>query len=288
MPAEPDHYCWKKLNDAQINHYLDFLHGGVMQNVAMAPALLNFPVVEKPAFLILPEPYTKLKLWIYISVLVTSMGIHKEQVVHQKEHSGTFWIIVPHHREKAWLDLTIWHLKVWMHMILEPIIQKCLWKHWQIINNIWRQFTIFIVHQQNVMVLLIIAWSMDCQLWTAHILMTINQEMGKHKIFEKLGHETTIIVINFTMNFWARKYCGFMANWFGKAWMGMYVSCIILRKPTNDNWVRDREGQSFNKQTYITIVGKANQDAGAVMAIYQSVLEQVKKDFPQICFIIDI
>ena len=28
-----------------------------------------------------------------------------------------------------------------------------------------------------------------------------NQEMGKHKIFEKLGHETTIIVINFTMNF---------------------------------------------------------------------------------------
>ena len=52
MPAELDHYCWKKLNDAQINHSLDILHGGVMQNVAMAPALLNFPVVEKPAFLI--------------------------------------------------------------------------------------------------------------------------------------------------------------------------------------------------------------------------------------------
>ena len=67
-------------------------------------------------------------------------------------------------------------------------------------------------------------------------------------------------------------------------------ACFLqtLIKQTNDNWVGDRECQSFNKQTYITIIGKANQDAGAVMANYQSVLEQVKKDFPQICFIIDI
>ena len=49
----------------------------------------------------------------------------------------------------------------------------------------------------------------------------------------------------------------------------------------------DGECQSFNKHTYITFIGKANQDAGAVMAIYQSVLEQVNKDFPQTQFIID-
>jgi len=32
----------------------------------------------------------------------------------------------------------------------------------------------------------------------------------------------------------------------------------------------------------ITFIGKANQDVGAVMAIYQSVLNQVKNDFPHI------
>ena len=35
MPIEPGHYSHKKLNDAQINHFLDFLeYGGVMQDVA--------------------------------------------------------------------------------------------------------------------------------------------------------------------------------------------------------------------------------------------------------------
>ena len=92
MPAEPDHYCWKKLNDAQINHSLDFLHGGVMQNVAMAPALLNFPVAEKPAFLILPEPYTKLKLWIYIYI----SACNKYQYVQRTgcPSKRTFWNIL--------------------------------------------------------------------------------------------------------------------------------------------------------------------------------------------------
>ena len=34
MPVKPGLYCQKKLNDAQINHFLDFLHGAVMQDVA--------------------------------------------------------------------------------------------------------------------------------------------------------------------------------------------------------------------------------------------------------------
>ena len=78
-----------------------------------------------------------------------------------------------------------------------------------------------------------------------------------------------------------------MTNWFGKAGMGMHVSCLILRKPTNGNGGGDGECQSFDEHTYNTFIGKANQDFGAVMAIYQSVLEQVKKDVPQTHFIID-
>ena len=65
------------------------------------------------------------------------------------------------------------------------------------------------------------------QLWKAHILMTINQERAKQKILEELDEETAFVVIDFAMKFLARKYRESMANWFGKAGMGMYVSCVV-------------------------------------------------------------
>ena len=112
-------------------------------------------------------------------------------------------------------------------------------------------------------------------LWKANILMTINQGKRKQNILEELEHETAFAVINFAMKVFARKYRESMTDWFGKAEIGKHISCIALRKPSNDNGGRDGECQSFNKRTYITLIGKANQDAVAVMAIYQSVLEPV-------------
>lgn len=48
------------------------------------------------------------------------------------------------------------------------------------------------------------------------------------------------------------------------------------------------ENVNHSTNKHIAFIGKANQNARAVTKIHQSVLEQVKKDFPQICFIIDI
>jgi len=112
--------------------------------------------------------------------------------------------------------------------------------------------------------------------WKAHILMTINQESAKQEILESLDHETAFIVIDFAMKFLARRYRESMAHWFGKAGMGMHVSCVVIKKAEGHN------EESFKKRTYIIYIGKTNQDVGAVMAIYQSVLNQVKNDFPHI------
>ena len=43
----------------------------------------------------------------------------------------------------------------------------------------------------------------------------------------------------------------------------------------------------YKKRTYLTFIGKAKQDQGAVMAIYQSVLKQLKGDFSHLDSIID-
>ena len=44
----------------------------------------------------------------------------------------------------------------------------------------------------------------------------------------------------------------------------------------------------FKEQTYITFIGKAVQDVGCVIAIYQSLLHQLQTNFPHIKNIIDI
>ena len=80
-----------------------------------------------------------------------------------------------------------------------------------------------------------------------------------------------------------------MRSWFQKAGNGMHVSCVIMEdNSTNlaeetDETVKEK----FKKRTYTTFTGKAAQDAGSAIAIYQSFLHQVQTDFPQIKFIID-
>ena len=50
--------------------------------------------------------------------------------------------------------------------------------------------------------------------------------------------------------------------------------------------MKDEKGELF-KKTYIAFVGAAPQDVGAVIAIYETCLKQVKEDFPHLKFVID-
>ena len=79
------------------------------------------------------------------------------------------------------------------------------------------------------------------------------------------------------MNFLSRRYRESMAKWFGKAGHGMHVMCVIFR---------NGEGKLV-KRTYIVFIGKASQDVGAVITIYEMCLRQIKTDSPNIKYIID-
>jgi len=114
--------------------------------------------------------------------------------------------------------------------------------------------------------------------WKAHILATKHQERQKYDVLENLDKETCFIIVDFAMKFLSRRFRESMSNWFGKSGNGMHVSCVILRDPVTNK---------LKKRTYITFIGKAAQDAGCVMAIYKSLLQQIKKDFPHIKSLID-
>ena len=68
-----------------------------------------------------------------------------------------------------------------------------------------------------------------------------------------------------------------MVKWFGKKGNGMHVACAIMK---------DENGELF-KKTYIAFIGATPQDVGAVIAMYETCLKQVKEDFPHLRFVID-
>ena len=48
VPVEPGKFCRKRLTDAQINHFLDFLHyGGIVQDVESSTRTVKFSTSRK-------------------------------------------------------------------------------------------------------------------------------------------------------------------------------------------------------------------------------------------------
>ena len=78
-------------------------------------------------------------------------------------------------------------------------------------------------------------------LWKAHVLTTINQDIAKQQILERLDNSTAFVIIDFAMKFLAWQYRESMRRWFGKAGMGMHVSCVIMK---DDSLISSRKPEA--------------------------------------------
>ena len=109
-------------------------------------------------------------------------------------------------------------------------------------------------------------------LWKAHILTTVNRDIAKQLILEKLDDSTAFVIIDFAMKFLAHQYRESMRSWFGKAGNGINVFCVRMKD--NSTYLAEETNETieekFKKRTYITFIGKAAQDAGSVIAILAS------------------
>ena len=124
------------------------------------------------------------------------------------------------------------------------------------------------------------------------LLTTINQDIAKQLILERLDDSTAFIIVDFAMKSLSRRYQESMSSWFGKAGNGIHVSCVIMKDNSEPGKTEGPLGEAhevkFKKRTYITFIGKAAQDVGSMIATYQSLLRQLQTDFPHIKYIIDI
>ena len=48
-------------------------------------------------------------------------------------------------------------------------------------------------------------------------------------VLENLSHEATSLIVGFAVKFLAWRYLNSMVTWFGKARMGMYIACVIVK-----------------------------------------------------------
>ena len=65
-------------------------------------------------------------------------------------------------------------------------------------------------------------------------LLLLIKNMQKKKVLGEMD-ENIFAVIDFAMKFLSRRYCKSMANWFGKAGVGMHVSCVIMKDAERAN-----------------------------------------------------
>ena len=128
--------------------------------------------------------------------------------------------------------------------------------------------------------------------WIVHILTTVNQDITKQLILERLDDSTALIIIDFAMKFLACQYQESIRSWFGKAGNGIHVSCVIMKDNSDPDPIEgpldEAHEVKFKKRAYVTFIGKAAQDVGSVIAIYQSLLRQLQTNFPHIKYIVDI
>lgn len=132
------------------------------------PTLLNVLVVEKPTFLMLSEPISACTKEEYTQKTGRPSERTLRNILNNCSASQRKGLDGLDNLASVGLDAfdKVFLLVNWM----EPTKQKRLWKHWQIVVDICREFTILIVHQQNAMALLIIAWSMHSQIQKIQIM----------------------------------------------------------------------------------------------------------------------
>ena len=127
MPIEPGEYTRKKLSDAQINHFLDFLqHGGVMQDVASGTRSAKLFSGRKT---IIPNAVRTVHKAEIVRLYISAC--EKEGHTHEtgRPSERTLWnihSIVLLHRERTLQVWTMWHQRDQMLLISLSLYAKPL------------------------------------------------------------------------------------------------------------------------------------------------------------------
>lgn len=111
--------------------------------------------------------------------------------------------------------------------------------------------------------------------WKAHLIRSINQDSAKQNVLKTLDKHSVLLVSDWAMKFVPRKYRESQRDWFGKRGISWHLSVAIRKSPEN----------GLEMLTFTHIFESCTQDSPTVLAIFDDVLQQLKRTIPSLQFV---
>ena len=105
-----------------------------------------------------------------------------------------------------------------------------------------------------------------------HIIRGVQQDKSKQFIMSQLDANNAVLLSDWAMKILPQAHREKMDDWFGKKGISLHVD-VLFHKDINN---------SLKKTTYFTAIDRCLQDMSSVLCVFDCVLNQIKKDFPNI------
>ena len=99
-----------------------------------------------------------------------------------------------------------------------------------------------------------------------------NQDKAKHDIVDGLDNNSVFILCDWAMKFLQVKYREKQTDWFGQRGLNWHISSCILK----------RDSEKFDVVSYAHLFDSCAQDWYAVVSILENLLNEIKRENPQI------
>lgn len=109
--------------------------------------------------------------------------------------------------------------------------------------------------------------------WKCHIIRGVNQEQAKQEAIRNLSSNSALIIIDWAMKFNQMRYREKQSEWFGKRGLSWHISSVVTY---------DEQSKTNRVLSYAHLFDSCSQDWFAVTSVFESLLENIKVDFPDV------
>ena len=112
----------------------------------------------------------------------------------------------------------------------------------------------------------------DIEVWKAHFLHCINQDLARVDVLNKLTSSSVLLVLDWAMNYLPCKFHESQADWYGKRGIPWHLTVAKTKSCQG----------KIQMLTFAHMFKSATQDSSAVLIVVDDVLKQLKTLAPQI------
>lgn len=109
--------------------------------------------------------------------------------------------------------------------------------------------------------------------WKCHLIRGVNQEQAKQEAIRNLTSNSALIVIDWAMKFNQMWYREKQSEWYGKRGLSWHISSVVTY---------DVLSKTTRVLSYAHLIDSCSQDWFAVTSVFESLLESIKVDFPDV------